>query len=92
MKTNIFLGLPIKDHDMYFAEGLFSKPKKDVTGLTMSAATRFKPTPPALVDIIKTNAPLSSDLELEFPWDGGRLKFLMAANRSSARIDSSSLH
>jgi len=56
---------------------------------TVSAAIRFNPTPPALVDIKKTNAPCPLDSESispEFDW---RLKLLIAAKRSSARIDPS---
>lgn len=55
---------------------------------TVSAAMRFKPTPPALVDIKKTKAPCSLDSEFRFP-EVETLKFLIAAKRSSARTEPS---
>lgn len=57
--------------------------------LTVSAATRFKPTPPALVEIIKTNALFISASELRSPLATRPLKLLIAANRSSARTEPS---
>lgn len=57
--------------------------------LTVSAATRFKPTPPALVVIKKTKAPLWSASEFKTESADGPLKLLIAAKRSSALIDPS---
>lgn len=51
--------------------------------LTVSAATRFKPTPPARVDIKKTNALFCFSEVLT-------VKLLIAAKRSSALTDPSS--
>ncbi len=57
--------------------------------LTVSAATRFKPTPPALVEIIKTKATFWSDSEFKHPLTDCPLKLLIAEKRSSARTDPS---
>lgn len=57
--------------------------------LTVSAATRFNPTPPALVEIKKTNALFPSTSEVIPSSVGGPLKLLIAAKRSSARTEPS---
>lgn len=62
---------------------------ESLTELTVSAATRFKPTPPALVEIIKTNASFWSASEFKPILADELLKLLIAAKRSSALIDPS---
>lgn len=57
--------------------------------LTVSAATRFNPTPPALVEIKKTKGLLSSASEFKLFLTDCWLKLLIAAKRSSALIEPS---
>lgn len=58
--------------------------------LTVSAATRFRPTPPALVEIMKTKASAWFSWSCMLPLLGCLLKLLIAANLSSARTEPSS--
>jgi len=62
---------------------------ESLSELTVSAATRFKPTPPARVEIINTNAPFCSASEVKPEVADELLKLLIAAKRSSALIDPS---
>ncbi len=57
--------------------------------LKVSEATRFKPTPPTILDIIKKKAPFWSHSEFKHPLTDGPLKLLIAEKRSSARTDPS---